>query len=157
VNNGKYKEGMKMKRNLKQLVELMKIDEDKVLVCLGVCGCLCHKRQFIFWQGKRGFYEEAVDMAFYTPSNYIHGSCDHHEKSLGFIPFDKLITYSEIRSDIFREFVSKFPLLRLMIRNNDRTMILVNYFEEKNARLWIGGNSRKFYFETLSAIYQEIA
>jgi hypothetical protein len=146
---------MKKKRDLGKLVELMKKNKDRVLVCVCVGGCLCHKRKFIIWQGKQGCYEETVNMTSYIPDNHIDKICDDHDKSLWAVPFDNLITYLGIESEVFQEFIFKFPLLWLMLRDNDRVMTFIDYLENENVRLWLGGNSQKFYFETSSAAYEE--
>lgn len=143
---------MKKKRDLKQLVELMKAHEDNALICLGVRRST-FDRKIIIWQGmqSRVFYEETADMVFCTQEDYFVDFVGYS----GAVCFYNLVEYSEIESEVFEEFLSEFPLLRLMIRNNDQVMVLLDYFENENVRLWIGSNTRKFYLETSSVAYKE--
>jgi hypothetical protein len=70
-------------------------------------------------------------MSFYSRYNYFSIPDDDYYEIQGSFRFHDLVTCSKLESEPFEKFLSRFPLLKLMIRNNDQVMVLLDYFEKK--------------------------
>jgi len=142
-------------RNLKELVQLMRENGDTGLIFGSMVDITYGLANTIIWQGLQSgvLYEESIEGAFYLKDNIL---CEYATSDLYEIfSFSELRRYFElgILEDwpVLKEFFVDFPLIKLMIKNNDQVMVFIDYCKDhsgKDVRLWKGAVSGKYYYET---------
>jgi hypothetical protein len=136
VNNGKYKEGMKMRRerDLGKLVELINENYDVLLEFVGIH--LTDGKPSRFWAGldTSNYYLESEDGCYVVNDSEVLSIFS------SLISFEELKRRSKEGDEEIKKLVrfedEEISLVELMIEDEISSLRFVCYFETLNIRLW---------------------